>query len=793
MKRTMMIISTIYILTLLPNLFSVTWEIRQDGTGDFTTISEGITAAQDGDTLLVYPSIYYENLNYQGKNITITSLYDGDQYDDSYIANTVIDGSHEGTVVVFTNNETRNAVLNGFTIRHGRGEQHTTHQALYGGGIYLANASPVISNCIIEHNYAFSGSAIAIRTAGNLLLKGNTIRYNHSLLYGALHISSGTQIEFCSESLNNIYLNHGTMGNDLTIIGIEQTSVVVDTFTVLEPDKHFVMYHNQNIPDFNLSINHSKIEPVAADLYVSPDGCDSNSGLSPAEPLQTIWMAMIKVQPDSLQQRTIHVAEGIYSKSLNNQLFPVSLRSHTALVGADRATTILDGENSYSLIHAISHPDGWGVPIRNFAVKNFTVINGGNLHRSFESTPVRLFYVMDSILENIDVTECHTYGMSMVGSTSVGDSIVRNLHVYNNSGSSGVGFSQIENEFELYAENIRVRNIVPDFLPQGGWGRGMTIAPVASYPIMEESRITIVNLEVTGNHISNVPGQWVGLPRGNLEIFGRSAYRIVNATIGNNTSTNLTGGGFTFGNQLLHAELINSIVYGNSPNNIAVQNDTGIDQANAYISHSLIQGGEDGIHYFGNPNTVVHWGEGNIDADPLWLRDIDPDIDHIFPYQLYHDSPARNAGTLDIPDFVFPEFDLAGNPRISGSSIDMGAYEYQEFGTSVDEDLLLTPHDYNLHNYPNPIVNLKGMGSGRGVGTTIKFILPQDGRAEIDIYNLKGQFVKRVFNAYAVAGEYEVLWDGRDEQGRTVATGFYVYKLSIEGETVATGRCTFIK
>jgi len=63
----------------------------------------------------------------------------------------------------------------------------------------------------------------------------------------------------------------------------------------------------------------------------------------------------------------------------------------------------------------------------------------------------------------------------------------------------------------------------------------------------------------------------------------------------------------------------------------------------------------------------------------------------------------------------------------------------------------------------------------------------------IDIYNLKGQFVRRVFNAFVQKGEYEVLWNGRDEQERIVSSGFYMYRLQINGETVATGRCTFVK
>jgi len=63
----------------------------------------------------------------------------------------------------------------------------------------------------------------------------------------------------------------------------------------------------------------------------------------------------------------------------------------------------------------------------------------------------------------------------------------------------------------------------------------------------------------------------------------------------------------------------------------------------------------------------------------------------------------------------------------------------------------------------------------------------------VDIYNLKGQFVRRVTNAYMPKGEHTTFWNGKDELDRYVATGFYMYKLEIDGRMVATGRCTFIK
>src|SRR5258708_36117955 len=78
---------------------------------NYPTIQSAINAANSGDTVLVDPGTYVENINFNGKAITVTSS--------NGPVTTIIDGNHNGTVVTFNHSETAAAVLSGFTIRNG--------------------------------------------------------------------------------------------------------------------------------------------------------------------------------------------------------------------------------------------------------------------------------------------------------------------------------------------------------------------------------------------------------------------------------------------------------------------------------------------------------------------------------------------------------------------------------------------------------------------------------------------------------------------------------------------------
>lgn len=85
---------------------------------DYPTIQEGIDAAEEGDTVLVQPGTYYENIRIShANNITVASLYLTTE-DPSYISQTVIDGGQQYSVVYFQETSA-NALLCGFTITNG--------------------------------------------------------------------------------------------------------------------------------------------------------------------------------------------------------------------------------------------------------------------------------------------------------------------------------------------------------------------------------------------------------------------------------------------------------------------------------------------------------------------------------------------------------------------------------------------------------------------------------------------------------------------------------------------------
>ncbi|MCD6166789.1 T9SS type A sorting domain-containing protein, partial [bacterium] len=55
--------------------------------------------------------------------------------------------------------------------------------------------------------------------------------------------------------------------------------------------------------------------------------------------------------------------------------------------------------------------------------------------------------------------------------------------------------------------------------------------------------------------------------------------------------------------------------------------------------------------------------------------------------------------------------------------------------------------------------------------------LPRTTHVTLEIYNLLGQRVRTLVDGAIDAGSHTVVWDGRDEFGKIVPTGIYLYRL----------------
>jgi len=152
---------------------------------DYPSIQTALLNAPANETLiLVRPFTYFESINFLGREITVRSDADGDPdtYDpDPY--NTIINGSHQASVVTFNTGETETSVLEGFTLTDGSGSGGANANG--GGGVYCETASPTILGNIIYNNAAGGdGGGILSREYGHPKIINNIIYGNSSFRDG---------------------------------------------------------------------------------------------------------------------------------------------------------------------------------------------------------------------------------------------------------------------------------------------------------------------------------------------------------------------------------------------------------------------------------------------------------------------------------------------------------------------------------------------------------------------------------------------------------------------------------
>jgi len=156
---------------------------------------------------------------------------------------------------------------------------------------------------------------------------------------------------------------------------------------------------------------------------------------------------------------------------------------------------------------------------------------------------------------------------------------------------------------------------------------------------------------------------------------------------------------------------------------------------------------------------IVRW-EGDFSSHPLSSTSVPPGA------LTFH----QDSGTV----FSYlVEVEGTYNYRCDFHYLDGMTGSFVSTTTGVEEGQnVQIPDTYRLEkNYPNPF----------NPSTIIGFQLPVKEHVELRIYNRLGQEVRTLVNEQYTMGSHNVVWDGRDDRGRSVASGLYVYRLKAGG------------
>jgi len=690
---TLRLMSLLVMFFVYANANAVILAVAPDGSQPFSEIQTAIDASAHGDTVLVYPGRYIENLRFHGKNITLASLelLSGDR---DHIHSTIIDGNQNGSVIRVNENESI-VQIRGFTITNGSGSLNNSGTSRYGGGVNLGNLSGSkqvsLINCIVTGNKADSGGGIS-GSGMTMHLSGVSIHSNTASSGGGIWFYGSSidpyNTQFDPDNRCSIYSNYAAFGSDMYFYQVDEVNVVVDTFTVANPWNFYataIPHNPNNTNPYTFDILNTVHTEVNHDLYVAPWGDDSNSGISPDQPMRSIFMAMYNIASDSENPKTVHVANGHYSPSVNGQLFPVPIKSHTNLVGESREGTVLDAD-FLTHIHT-SPPD-----THNWHVMNFSMINGKSgsaISRSADYTLSNL--LIDNHISNftMGIDGTHNYGNMLFKDIKISrlssDDRLNGFFLSDISGTvlaDNLEISQCEapylmtiristrDECDILLDSIELHDNRCTLSDEFSFNSIFQISPNSQYA--NRLRIDLRNSAFYNNYQSNT-NQMTNIRSLNDTLF------ISNCTFAGNT-----GGGVPLCVQGTSV-LTNNILHNpDSVYQILVPNYTSSGIFSSLtLYYNNILGGYSGVISQSGQNPVW-WLTGNSDVDPLFVGEGNR------PYLLSPLSPLIDSGRQAASGVIEDSRDAAGNERYWDgdgdgiSIIDLGAYEYQPIYQPID-------------------------------------------------------------------------------------------------------------
>ncbi len=745
-----------------------TLTVKQDGTGHYTQIQQALDAALNNDVVLVYPGTYFENLVMPPGNLELCGTYvlSSNRVD---IYATVVDGNHNGSCVQFTHDGYQ-YVVNGLVFQNGSGTPFDLIPWSDGGGIRIEESDVDILNCIIQNNHAASAAGVWISNA-SVFFSGNIIKNNRSFVATAgILVLNSSQVSFDTIQLNSVFNNYGPRIREYgQSVLMPPIRIKLDTVTTMRVNNyyHFTSYDESGYNTYLVEVEGQTgyYGYIEQDVYVSPQGDDANSGLSPDEPLKSLSMALTRIVSDSLIERSIHLAAGTYSATATGELFPLQFKHNISIKGAGSGQTTIDLEDSGNLsglfIVGTYRFRMHGVTIQNGALPEFQTTGFADFYVS------RLVEFRDVVFSNANMFE-KPFGPTF---KSIDTAIIDSCRFIGNVGGRGVYFYNSPTYLPVKPEiKLDMYTTVFSENTYDGGTEYQTCPQLALNG--HNSTQYIARADVVNCLFDNNSDNLFQLRQGVCINAKESFVNIVNSTFANNVTAAVVGAAI-YVRSRTHVKAWNSIFYQNQPNQLTLyENSQDWDfPVSLEVSHSMVTDGLSGIANIGTGNTIVYH-PSNIDTDPLFTGYGD------FPYSLSGLSPCIDAGTLELPEGItLPTTDLAGNPRVWGGSVDMGAYEFNP--VSIGESRLQAKAPARIVASSNPFVHELGLTVTPKTGVPVC----------ITVHNLLGREVARLLDQTDNRLAYTTLqWNGRGSAGENLPAGAYIISLVEDGKEVETLR-----
>ena len=842
--------------------------------GYYDVIQEAIDTAEDGDTVLVSPGTYEENINFEGEEIIVASLIltTGDR---AYIDSTIIDGNRNGSVVEIVSGEGESTEIVGFTLINGEAEsgggvfidnestarlrhliirennarnggairamdsrvtiedvEIIENEGITGGGICIQSSIISIRNVSISNNTASNARIVFIgRSSGelenvaifgnhtdegwhvhlyvvpNLVLRNVTIAGNesernlnlfietsnhgspthvtilNSIIWdnGERSILMSPEDEDPEEANNRLTIDYCDIQGGVNSIGMQDNGWLNWGDGNINEDPLFV---NPDEGDFHLTEDSPCIDAGDPESDPDPDGTRADMGayyfyqnhiIDVPDDFETIQAAIDAAQNGD----TVLVAPGEYIENIDFSGKNIIVASLFFTTGEARyiEETIIDGDSSGSVVSFENGEDEDAI-LTGFTLRNgYLDRNGGGI-KCANSSPT--------------ITNCRIHD-NHVGTRGGGIScepnanpMIRDCEIFENtSNSGGAGLWCGENS----SPTISGCNVYSNEARWNGGGLNMYIDcnPVVEDCIFEENIANhggggiiisqdcsplISNCQILDNMSVNNGG--------GITVERNATPVIRNCLLEDNETENERGAAIAVienGNPVIinctfdweprygwytaiylagsNACVLNSNLYGLSPLWISFDPDSAA--SSIMIAYSDIMDGQASI--VTNDNGELHWEEGNIDADPLYLDREEGD------YRLSEDSPCIDAGTAF---FVWEDDTLVNmqDDEYNGEAPDMGAYESDFEG--IGSESVVLPSEFKLYqNHPNPFNSL----------TKLKYELPSTSCAKLAINDINGRLVDVIVDERLNAGRYTAVWNADK-----MPSGIYLARLEAGSE-----------